>query len=71
MLYNLSGCVCLSCSGTGGVGWAAAFPFAFSVPLLRRLGASPCEVAFRGLLLALFVGGYAKEVVTSLCLRVL
>ena len=26
LLYNLSGCVCLSCSCAGGVGWAAAFP---------------------------------------------
>ena len=32
---------------------------------------SPCEVVFRGVLLALFVSGYAKEVVTSLCLGVL
>ena len=66
-----------SCSCAGGVGWAAAFSFAFSVPRLRRLawrwllGASPCEVAFRLVLLALFVSGYVKEVVTSLCLGVL
>ena len=33
----LSGCICLSCSCAGGVGWAAAFSFAFSVPRLRRL----------------------------------
>ena len=75
LLYNPSGCVCLFCAG--GMGWAAAFSFAFSVPRLRRLalqcslGASPCEVAFRGGLLALVVSGYAKEVVTSLCLGVL
>ena len=59
------------------MGWAAAFSFAFSVPRLRRLawqcslGASPCEVTLRGGLLALVVGGYAKEVVTYLCLGVL
>ena len=77
LLYNPSGCVCLFCSCAVGVGWAAAFSFAFSVPHLRRLawqcslGGSPCEVAFRGGLLALVVSGYAKEVVTSLCLGVL
>ena len=37
LFYKLSGCVCLSCSCTGGVGWAAAFPFVFSVLLLHRL----------------------------------
>ena len=77
LLCNPSGCVFLFCSCAGGVGWAAAFSFAFSVPCLRRLawqcslGASPCEVAFRGGLLALVLSGYAKEVVTSLCLGVL
>ena len=58
-------CVCLSCSCAGGVGWAAAFHFVFSVLLLRglacrgSLGAAPCE------------GGSALAVVTSLCLVVL
>ena len=37
LFYKLSGCVCLSCSCAGGVGWAAAFPFVFSVLLLHRL----------------------------------
>ena len=41
LLCIFCGYVCLSCSGAGDVGWAAAFPFGFSV--LSCAGWLACE----------------------------
>ena len=51
--------------------WGGQPPFPLHSQCLSCAGWRADEVAFRGMLLALFVGGYAKEVVTSLCLGVL